>query len=264
MEIGGGFGGKTLVYLEPVAALLSRKTGQPVKLSMSRTEVFEGSGPTSGSYMRVKMGATKDGRITAAEAYLAYEAGAFPGSPVNPGCQCIFGPYDIPNSRIEGYDVVLNKPKTAAYRAPGAPAAAFAAETVIDEVCEKIGMDPLEFRSLNGAKEGTRRVTGPMFPRIGNLEMIQAAKEHEHYSAPLEGPNRGTGRRQRLLVQQCGSLQRHGQRKLRRDRQPRRRLGGHRRLQGGRGYARCGSGWASPPKTSSHWSETPTWWATPP
>ena len=193
MEIGGGFGGKTLVYLEPVAALLSRKTGQPVKLSMSRTEVFEGSGPTSGSYMRVKMGATKEGRITAAEAHLAYEAGAFPGSPVNPGCQCIFGPYDIPNARIEGYDVVLNKPKTAAYRAPGAPAAAFAAETVIDEVCEKIGMDPLEFRSLNGAKEGTRRVTGPMFPRIGNLEMIQAAKEHEHYSAPLEGPNRGRG-----------------------------------------------------------------------
>ena len=193
MEIGGGFGGKTLVYLEPVAALLSRKTGQPVKLSMSRTEVFEGSGPTSGSYMRVKMGATKEGRITAAEAYLAYEAGAFPGSPVNPGCQCIFGPYDIPNARIEGYDVVLNKPKTAAYRAPGAPAAAFAAETVIDEVCEKIGMDPLDFRSLNGAKEGTRRVSGPMFPRIGNLEMIQAAKEHEHYSAPLEGANRGRG-----------------------------------------------------------------------
>ena len=156
---------------------------------MNRTEVFEGTGPTSGSYIRVKMGANKGGRITSVEAYLAYEAGAYPGSPVNPGAQCMLGPYDIPNARVEGYDVLSNKPKTAAYRAPGAPAAAFAAETVIDEICEKIGMDPLEFRLLNGAREGTRRVSGPRFPRIGYLEMIQAAKEHEHYSAPLYLPH---------------------------------------------------------------------------
>jgi xanthine dehydrogenase molybdenum-binding subunit len=102
MEIGGGFGGKTLIYLEPVAALLSKKTGHPVKLMMSRAEVFEGTGPTSGTYMRVKMGARKDGRLTAAEAYLVYEAGAFPGSPVNAGSQCIFAPYDLPNARVEG------------------------------------------------------------------------------------------------------------------------------------------------------------------
>ena len=193
MEIGGGFGGKTVIYLEPVAALLSRKTGRPVKLTMSRAEVFEGTGPTSGSYVRVKMGANEAGRITAAEACLVYEAGAFPGSPVNPASQCILASYDIPNARIEGYDVVLNKPKTTAYRAPGSPIAAFAAETVVDEVCEKLGMDPLDFRLLNGAREGTRRVTGPRFPRIGYLETVQAAKEHEHYSAPLEGPNRGRG-----------------------------------------------------------------------
>ena len=193
MEIGGGFGGKTIVYLEPVAALLSRKTGHPVKLTMSRTEVFEGTGPTSGGYMWAKMGVTNDGRITAVDARLVYEAGAYPGSPVNPGCQCMFSPYEIPNGRVEGYDVVLNKPKTAAYRAPGAPAAAYAAETVIDEICGKIGMDPLEFRLLNGAKEGTRRVTGPRHPRIGCLEMVQAAKEHDHYNTPLEGPNRGRG-----------------------------------------------------------------------
>ena len=193
MEIGGGFGGKTLVYLEPVAALLSRKTGHPVKLTMSRTEVFEGTGPTSGSYLRVKMGVNNEGRITAAEAYLAFEAGAFPGSPVSPGCLCIFTPYDIPNARVEGYDVVLNKPKTGAYRAPGAPNAAFAAETVIDEICEKLGMDRLDFRLLNGAREGTRQVSGVRNPRIGYLETAQAAKEHEHYAAPLDGSNRGRG-----------------------------------------------------------------------
>ena len=193
MEIGGGFGGKTLVYLEPVVSLLSRKAGQPVKLSMSRSEVFQGSGPTSGSWMRCKLGVTKDGRITAVDASLAFEAGAFPGSPINPGCQCMTGPYNIANGRIEGFDVLLNKPKTAAYRAPGAPAAAFAMETVVDEVCKQIGMDPLEFRLLNAAKEGTRRLTGPLMGVVGNVETIQAAKDHAHWNAPLEGPNRGRG-----------------------------------------------------------------------
>jgi CO/xanthine dehydrogenase Mo-binding subunit len=193
MEIGGGFGAKTLIYLEPVAALLSKKTGRPVKLAMSRTEVFQGTGPTSGTHTRVKIGATKDGRITAADATLIYEAGAFPGSPVNPGSQCMLAPYDIPNARVEGYDVLVNRPKSAAYRAPGAPAAAFASESVIDELCEKLGMDPLEFRLLIGAKEGTRRVSGLRLPRIGYLETLEAARAHPHYSTPLEGPNRGRG-----------------------------------------------------------------------
>ncbi len=198
MEIGGGFGGKTLVYLEPVAAILSKKTGHPVKLNMSRSEVFQGSGPTAGSWMRCKVGATNDGRITAVDASMAYEAGAYPGSPINPGVQCMTGPYDISNGRLEGFDVVLNKPKTAAYRAPGAPAAAFAIETVLDEICERIGMDPLEFRLLNGSREGTRRLTGPVFGKIGNIETLQAAKDHEHWDAPLEkdtgkGTHRGRG-----------------------------------------------------------------------
>ena len=192
MEIGGGFGGKTLVYLEPVALMLSRKTGKPVKVSMSRAEVFEGTGPTSGTYIRFKVGANKAGRITAADATLIYEAGAFPGSPVNPGVQCMLGPYDIENGRIEGFDVVLNKPKTAAYRAPGAPAAAFAAETVMDEVAEQLEIDPLEFRLINGSREGTRRITGPVFPRIGFMETVQATKDHEHYSQPLTKGHNGT------------------------------------------------------------------------
>ena len=193
MEIGGGFGGKTQIYLEPVAALLSKKTRQPVKVTMSRTEVFEGSGPTSGSYIRMKIGASKDGKITAVDASLAYESGAFPGSPINQACQCVLAPYDISDGRIEGFDVVVNRPKTAAYRAPGVPAAAFAAESVIDEVAEKLGIDPIEFRLINGAKEGTRRIPGPVFPRIGYLETLEAAKAHEHYRAPSPGKHQGRG-----------------------------------------------------------------------
>ena len=185
LEIGGGFGGKIRVYLEPVAALLSRKTGKPVKVLMNRTEVFGGTGPTPGSYIKVKMGADQNGRLTAAEAFLAYEAGAFPGSPVGPGAMCIFACYDIPHVTIDGYDVCVNKPATSAYRAPGATNAAFASETVVDEICEKLKIDPLEFRLKNGAKEGTRRADGPVFTRIGMLETVEAAKKHPHYAAPL-------------------------------------------------------------------------------
>ena len=192
-EIGGGFGGKISVYLEPVAAVLSRETGRPVKIIMSRIEEFEGTGPTPASHIKVKMGATNDGRIVAAEADLMYEAGAFPGSPVAAGAMCIFSPYAIPNMSVDGYDVVVNKPKTAAYRAPGATNAAFASETIIDEIAEQIGMDPLEIRRLNGAKEGDRLVHGPTLPRVGYLETVHAALEHEHYQSPLTGPNRGRG-----------------------------------------------------------------------
>jgi CO/xanthine dehydrogenase Mo-binding subunit len=197
LEIGGGFGGKISVYLDPVAALLSRKTGKPVKITMSRDEVFEGTGPTPGSYIKVKMGATRDGRIVAATAYMAYEAGAYPGSPVGAGAGCILTPYDIPNVQIDGYDVCVNKPKTNAYRAPGATNAAFASETVVDEVAEKLGIDPLAFRIKNAAREGARRPDGAVHPRIGCVETAEAAKNHPHYSAPLErsanGKLRGRG-----------------------------------------------------------------------
>ena len=193
MEIGGGFGGKINVYGDPVAALLSKKTGHPVKIVMTREEVFESTGPTPGSYVKIKMGVKNDGTITAAQAYLAYEAGAYPGSPVGAGAMCVFTAYDVPNAVIDGYDVVVNKPKTAAYRAPGAPNAAFATEQVVDELAEKLGMDPLELRLKNAAKEGTRRADGPVFPRIGCVEVLEAMMSHPHYQAPLEGPNQGRG-----------------------------------------------------------------------
>jgi CO/xanthine dehydrogenase Mo-binding subunit len=194
MEIGGGFGGKVGVYLEPVATLLSRKSGhRPVKMTMSRSDVLAATGPTSGSYIKVKMGASRDGKLTAVQATLAYEAGAYPGSPVGGGMGVMFAPYRIENALVDGYDVLVNKPRTAAYRAPGGTNAAFACETVIDELCEKLGMDPIEFRLLNGAKEGDRRLDGPVYKRIGFLETLEAAKNSPHYNAPLEGPHRGRG-----------------------------------------------------------------------
>ena len=194
MEIGGGFGGKINVYLEPVAALLSKKAGHRyVKMVMTRQEVFEGTGPTPGSYMKVKIGAKKNGKIVAAQSYLAFEAGAFPGSPVGAAAMCVFAPYDVANGLIDGYDVLVNKPKTAAYRAPGATHAAFAVETILDEIAEKLKIDPIELRLMNAAKEGTRRVDGPVFPRIGCVEVLEAMKNHPHYKAPIKGKNVARG-----------------------------------------------------------------------
>ena len=192
-EIGGGFGGKIPLYGEPVSAALSKKAALPVKVIMTRTEVFEGSGPAPGSWMKVKIGVTKDGRITACQADLALEAGAYPGSSVGQAATCAFGCYDYPNGQVDGYDVVLNKPKTAAYRAPGSPQAAFAVETVVDEICEKLGMDPVQFRMLNAAKEGSRKVEGPAFRRVGHEECLEAVKAHEHYGSPTPGKHRGRG-----------------------------------------------------------------------
>lgn len=192
-EIGGGFGGKIPTYGEPVAALLARKSRRPVKVVMNRTEVFTGTGPTSGTYVKLKMGMTREGRITAADATLIYEAGAFPGSIVQCGGICIFAPYNIENTNVEMYDVVVNKPKTAAYRAPGAPNAEFATETMVDEFCEMLHMDPLEFRLKNAAQEGDLQSHGIPHPKIGHIETVQAARDSVHYRSKLSGPNRGRG-----------------------------------------------------------------------
>lgn len=192
MEVGGGFGGKGTGYMEPVAAVLSKKSGRPVKIVMSRKEVFEATGPTSGAHMRCKIGATNDGKITAAQLYLAYEAGAFPGSPVSGGTFPALGAYKIDNLLVDGYDVVVNKPKTQSYRAPGQPQSTYAVETVIDELAEKLGIDQMEFRLMNAVSEGDIAPTGLPYARFGCREVEEAMKAHDHYNAPL-GPNQGRG-----------------------------------------------------------------------
>ena len=193
MEIGGGFGGKTLAYLEAVSAALSKKTGKPVKSTMTRIEVLEASGPTAGGHLKCKIGVTNEGRITAAQIYFAFEGGAYPGAPLPGSCAAVFAPYFIENVQIDGYDIMTNKPKTAAYRAPGAPIVCFASESLIDEIAQALDMDPVDFRLLNVATPGTRRADGVVNGPIGAKETMDAIKAHPHYNAPLEGPNRGRG-----------------------------------------------------------------------
>ncbi len=191
-EIGGGFGGKTHVWAEPVALALSRKANRPVKLVMSREEVFRASGPTSATSIDVKIGATQDGKITAAEATLRYTSGPYPDMWAELGAMTAFAPYDLENVKTVGFEVVVNRPKVAAYRAPSAPMAAFAVESAVDELAQKIGMDTVDLRIKNVAKEGTKSSYGPVYGPIGIGPTLDAAKSHPHMSAPL-GKNQGRG-----------------------------------------------------------------------
>ncbi len=197
-EIGGGFGGKTIIYLEPLAVILSKKSGRPVKMVMSRDEVMRATGPTSGSMSTVKIGARKDGTITAAQGTFYMQAGCLPGSPMRGPVGCSFAPYAIPNVLSVGYDVVSNRSKVAAYRAPGAPLGAYATECVLDEIAEKLGLDPLDIRLKNTAKPGDKAIYGATFGAITFKETVESIKNHPHYKAPLDknpapGVKRGRG-----------------------------------------------------------------------
>src|SRR5262249_26499814 len=191
-EIGGAFGGKTVVYIEPVAVMLARKSGHPVKIVMSREDVFRATGPTSGASTTVKIGVKRDGTIVAADGLFKLQAGAFPGSPFMSACICAFAPYNIPNARAIGYDVVSNRPKVAAYRAPGSPLGSFGVESVLDVLAQKIGMDPVELRLKNAARKGTAMLAGGKLGHDGIAETMQALRNHPGYRAPL-GKNQGRG-----------------------------------------------------------------------
>ncbi|HKX79112.1 MAG TPA: xanthine dehydrogenase family protein molybdopterin-binding subunit [Novosphingobium sp.] len=192
LEIGGGFGGKTTVYLEPLAVVLSRKAGRPVRLTMSRTDIFRASGPAPGAVLDVRLGATAEGTLTAAEVEFKYSSGAFSGYEVFLGISSAIGHYNIQNYVVTGWGVLSNMPKHAAYRAPGAPQVNFAVESAMNELAEKLGMDPLELRLKNAIRPGETSMSGTPHGEIALVECLEAARDHPHYSEPL-GPNQGRG-----------------------------------------------------------------------
>src|ERR1700730_13627718 len=191
-ELGGGFGGKTGFYGEPIAVLLARKARRPVKIVLTRGEVFRGTGPVSGTRSRIKMGVTKDGKITAADAELVFQTGAFTGSMFFNAPQAMFTRYDLKNVKTVSYEVVSNRPKVNSFRAPCVPQVVFGVEGVIDELARKIGMDPIDFRLKNAASEGYKTLYGDTFGPIGFVETLKAAKACEHYRSPVPaGQGRG-------------------------------------------------------------------------
>jgi CO/xanthine dehydrogenase Mo-binding subunit len=191
-EMGGGFGGKTGFYGEPVAILLARKAKRPVKITLSRNEVFRATGPVSGTKSRIKMGVKKDGTITAAEAELIFQTGAFTGSAFSNAPQAMFTRYNLKNVKTVSYEVVSNRPKVNSFRAPCVPQVVFGVEGVVDELARKIGMDPIDLRLKNAATEGYKTIYGETFGPIGFVETLQAAKTCDHYNSPVpKGQGRG-------------------------------------------------------------------------
>lgn len=193
MEVGGGFGGKALALFEPTVVVLAQKTGRPVKLVLSREEVLRATGPGSPTVITMKAGATREGKLTAMSAIMRYDAGAFPGSPVGRGILVGLAPYKLENMWAEGFDVVTNKPRVQAYRAPGGTPAAFAVEAHMDALAEAIGMDALEFRMRNAVQQGDLLPLGMPLNRVGLKQILERIKTHPCWTAPLEGPNRGRG-----------------------------------------------------------------------
>jgi len=190
-EIGGGFGGKTTIYLEPVAVRLSEKAGRPVKIVMSREEVFRATGPAPASKLRARIAATKDGELIALDAWMAYNVGAFGSIAGMIGAMSVAS-YKFPNLKLEAYSVLTNLPKSAAYRSPSAPHAAFAIESVIDEIAQELDIDPIDLRLKNAAVEGDLTAMGMPHPRIGFIECLEAIRDSEHYRSPVpEGAARG-------------------------------------------------------------------------
>jgi CO/xanthine dehydrogenase Mo-binding subunit len=191
-EMGGGFGGKTGFYGEPVAIVLARKAKRPVKITLTRNEVFRATGPVSGTKSRIKIGCKKDGTITAAEAELIFQTGAFTGSMFINAPQAMFTRYALKNVKTVSYEVVSNRPKVNSFRAPCVPQVVFGVEGVISELATKIGMDQIEFRLKNAATEGYKTIYGETFGPIGFVETLQAAKKCEHYTSPVpKGQGRG-------------------------------------------------------------------------
>ncbi len=193
LEIGGGFGGKTTVYLEPVAMLLSRKSGRPVRLAMKRDDIFRSTGPAPGAVIDITLGAAADGTLVGADIELKYHGGAFPGAnEVYSGVGGAVGHYRVPNAQIVGWNVLSNIPTMHAYRAPGAPQINFAVESAMDELAAKLGIDPIDLRLKNIMHPGDASASGVPQGAIGYAQSLEAAKAHPHWSAPLE-PGEGRG-----------------------------------------------------------------------
>ena len=193
LEIGGGFGGKDRIYADPLAAMLSKISGRPVKIAMRRDEVLRATGPTPGTFIRAKIGACSDGRLVAADVHMASEAGAYPGGTIFLGLITTVTRYNFPNIALDGFDVIVNKPKTRPYRAPGAPQALFATEQMIDELARKLELDPIDFRIKNLTQEGDQLVIGIPSTELDTLNMLETVRDHPHYTSPLEKPNQGRG-----------------------------------------------------------------------
>ena len=187
LEVGGAFGGKITVHVEPIAVRLSQLCGRPVKIVMSRDEVMSGgSGPAAAARIDVRVGADASGKLTAIEGRYVFDAGGIPGTPTTLLMQASAAPYQCANLHLEGIDIVTNKPRTEAYRGPGGIQAAFAMEQAMDELALTLDLDPLELRRRNSAVTGSLMPIGTPFPSISLTTIIERVATHPCWRDPIQ------------------------------------------------------------------------------
>ena len=189
MELGGGFGAKLRLCLEPYPVFLSLKTGKPVKMIATREEVFTLSGFRLPTTVYLKTGVRQDGTIVAREAISIFDMGAYLGAGVQSGVSHTIGPYNIPNHRVRSYAVYTNKIWAGSYRASGVADVTFAVESHTDTIARKLSMDTWEFRMKNLLQEGDIAIQGGRIPRNGLRQTMEAVKERIHWPTKSEEGN---------------------------------------------------------------------------
>ena len=195
LEIGGGFGGKIAIHGEAVAVRLAQKCRRPVKLVFTREEMLQGgTGPAAGALIDITVGAGKDGRLLAIEGTYRMDAGGLPGLSPSLLMQASAALYQCPNLNLVGHDVVTNKPRTEAYRGPGGIQVYFAMEQAMDALCQRLDMDPLDFRKRNAAITGSLMPIGTPFPSIGLTTILDRIGEHPCWRDPLPAGKLPRGR----------------------------------------------------------------------
>ncbi|GMR10408.1 MAG: xanthine dehydrogenase family protein molybdopterin-binding subunit [Anaerolineae bacterium] len=193
--IGGGFGSKLYPQLEPLAALLARETGRPVRMVTPIEEEMIGGLPRHPCRLHLKTGVKKDGTLVAREARMILDTGAYAGSGpelASVGVLVLSGPYKTPHLKLDAFAVMTNKTNFGAYRGPSGPQAVFALESHMDEVAEGLGMDPLEFRLKNVVEEGDEAGNGQVLSGVGMKEALEKASAAIGWGEPSP-PNRGKG-----------------------------------------------------------------------
>jgi len=184
MPVGGGFGGK-IELLEPLLALLALRLRRPVRLVLTRSHEFVVGRPAPSAHFELELGARRDGTLVALRGRFRYDNGASAGWHGGLTAGFLAGTYRIPNFDLQGLEVATNKTPVDAYRAPGATQAFFALESAMDELALALNIDPIELRLLNVSREDDPTADGNRWPRVGSVEVLEAAKTHPFYTAAL-------------------------------------------------------------------------------
>ncbi len=192
MAVGGAFGGKNGLY-EPLVAAAARAVGRPVRLVLTRVEEMLAANPAPPVRIHLRLGARRDGTLTALSGNVHLDNGCYPFDLAGFLAFMLASFYRVPNFSVYSTDVLTFKVSAGAYRAPGAPSVIFALDSLMDEVADRLNIDPIELRLLNAARPGDPMADGDPWPSMGMREVLEALRDHPVWKGREESRARGHG-----------------------------------------------------------------------